>query len=111
MTDLTLTQAQEISAKVARIYLGNCDVAHDDLWALMKLQEELGELTSAHLSATGRSRRRGKSDEALRAAVEDEAADLLGFLLVFAAEQGIDLGAALMRKWGKYLPEDARPAS
>lgn len=32
MSDLTLTQAQEVSVKVARIYRGNFDVAHDALW-------------------------------------------------------------------------------
>ena len=37
-------------------------------------------------------------------ALENEAADLLATLLVFARHNNIDLDAALERKWFKYLP-------
>ena len=71
----------------------------------MKLQEELGELTGAHLSATGQSRSRGRSPEEMSQDRIDEAADVFGFLLIYAAREDIDLAQALQRKWGQYLPE------
>jgi len=48
--------------------------------------------------------------EVLAGDLEDELADLFGFLLLFARWQGVDLGAALDKKWGAYLrpKEDAQ---
>jgi NTP pyrophosphatase (non-canonical NTP hydrolase) len=37
-------------------------------------------------------------------AMEEEAADLLGILLLFADGQGIDLSAVFVRKWGPFDP-------
>ena len=36
-----------------------------------------------------------------------DGADVLGFLLVLAAREGIDPAAALRRKWGAHLGPDA----
>ncbi|MEM7521894.1 MAG: MazG nucleotide pyrophosphohydrolase domain-containing protein, partial [Pseudomonadota bacterium] len=76
---------------------------------LAKLSEEVGELNAAYLSATGRGRARGKSPTELKDAVEDELADVLAQVLLFADAQGIDMARAVARKWGKYMPvpEDA----
>ena len=35
--------------------------------------------------------------------MEDEAADVLAMLMLFARNNGIDLDAALERKWFQYL--------
>ncbi len=99
-----------LALQVGALYRENFAIAADDLWHLAKLTEELGELNAAWLSAHGRGRARGLDQAALARAVEDEAADLLGFLLLFAARNRIDLSAALQRKWGAYLPEN-RPAA
>ena len=63
------------------------------------VQEELGELTQAWMKLTARSRARGLSEADLRAALADETADLLGHVLLFANAQGVDLNAAIERKW------------
>lgn len=65
-------------------------------WALLKLQEEVGELTRAHLAATNRSRR---SEEEGRAELDAELADVVAMSLVYAGLAGIDVVAALRRKW------------
>lgn len=65
-------------------------------WFLLKVQEEMGELTQAYLAKTGRSRR--DSGAAVRT-LEDEAADVLCQFLLFARAEGIDLDAAIARKW------------
>jgi NTP pyrophosphatase (non-canonical NTP hydrolase) len=74
-------------------------ITRDPDWFLLKLQEELGELTQASNRLTGRARRRGLSGDQLRLAVADEAADVLGHLLLFARHHEVDLVAAIERKW------------
>lgn len=104
MTD-RLTRSEALATRIGDLYVEKVGVIRDDLWHLAKLTEELGELNSAWLSANGRGRDRGLSSEELTQAVADEAADLFGFLLLFAARNGIDLEEALARKWGRYLTE------
>ncbi|MFD1944976.1 MazG nucleotide pyrophosphohydrolase domain-containing protein [Paradevosia shaoguanensis] len=97
---------EELAEKVGRvsdIYATRNDIARDDDWYALKLQEEVGELVSAYLRLTGRGRAKGEGREAIAASLADEAADVLAQLLLFAAHNGIDLAAALDRKWFSYL--------
>ncbi|KAB1085547.1 pyrophosphatase [Neorhizobium galegae] len=71
----------------------------DPDWFLLKLQEEMGELTQAWNRATGRGRKKGRSDEDLGRDLADETADLLGHVLLFARNNRIDLASAVERKW------------
>ena len=90
-------------AQVSDTYATHCDIDRDRDWPALKLSEETGELIAAYLKSTGRGRRAGIDAAALRAALEDEAADVLAMLLIFAREQEIDLVATLERKWFRYL--------
>ncbi|WP_105401980.1 pyrophosphatase [Neorhizobium sp. T7_12] len=74
-------------------------MVRDSDWFLLKLQEEMGELTQAWNRATGRGRKKGRSDEDLARDLGDETADLLGHVLLFARNNRIDLAAAIERKW------------
>jgi NTP pyrophosphatase (non-canonical NTP hydrolase) len=78
------------------------DRAGNGDWALLKLQEELGELTKEHLNLSGRAR--GKPDAE---ALADEAADVLGMLLIYCERAGIDIETAMQRKWLKWLKAEA----
>lgn len=92
--------------EVSDIYARNYDIDRSGDWHLLKLQEEMGELTQAYLDATGRSRR-GAGDGA-RAEMAREMADVLGMLLLLARDEGIDLDAAVQEKWLSWLEsEDA----
>lgn len=102
---MSLPDLTRLATQVGAIYSQQLGIEQDGMWLLAKMQEELGELSGAHLSAAGLSRSRGKTQPELDRDVEDEAADLLGFLLIYAAREGIDLEAALTRKWGRYLPQ------
>ena len=42
--------------RISDIYAAEHDIERDRDWALLKLQEELGELTAEHLRLTGRAR-------------------------------------------------------
>ena len=99
--DLQALQADVL--QISDIYAAEHDIDRDRDWALLKLQEELGELTAEHLRLTGRAR--GTPDAQ---ALGDEAADVLGMLLIYCARSGIDLEQAMQRKWLKWL--EPRPA-
>jgi NTP pyrophosphatase (non-canonical NTP hydrolase) len=84
--------------RISDIYAAEHGIDRDRDWALLKLQEELGELTAEHLRLT--SRARGTPDAQ---ALGDEAADVLGMLLIYCARSGVDLNQAMQRKWLKWL--------
>jgi NTP pyrophosphatase (non-canonical NTP hydrolase) len=69
------------------------DHAADPAQHLLKLTEEVGELTGACMRYLGRSRRPGSLAD-----VEAEAADVLITLHVLAASLGLDLEAAWKAK-------------
>ncbi|KQS56338.1 phosphoribosyl-ATP pyrophosphohydrolase [Brevundimonas sp. Leaf363] len=94
--DLTALQASVL--RISDIYAAEHNIDRDRDWALLKLQEELGELTAEHLRLSGRAR--GTPDAQ---ALGDEAADVLGMLLIYCDRAGIDLEAAMQRKWLSWL--------
>ena len=96
LTDLAAQVAQ-----VSDIYARNYGIDRSGDWYLLKLQEEMGELTQAYLDATGRSRR--PADDEARAALRREMADALGMLLLLARSEGVDLDAAVQEKWLSWL--------
>ncbi|WP_293905991.1 phosphoribosyl-ATP pyrophosphohydrolase [Phenylobacterium sp.] len=95
---LTLTEVSVAAAEISDIYAAKYAIARDDDWFLLKLQEELGELSQAHLRLS--SRGRGAATEHDRA---DEAADVLCMLLLYCRRFGIDPDAAVRRKWLTWL--------
>lgn len=86
---------------ISRIYAVSYDIDRSGDWFLLKVQEEMGEMTQAWLSRTGRSRRDPAEGEAQLAA---ETADVLCQLLLFARAAGIDIDAAVRDKWLKWEP-------
>ena len=79
-------------------------ITRNDDWFILKMQEELGELTQAWMKLTARGRRRGKSVDELRLDLADETADLLGHILLFANRNDIELAPAITRKW-RFEPD------
>lgn len=90
--------------EVSDIYARNYAIDRSGDWHLLKLQEEMGELTQAYLDATGRSRR--GDGESARAEMAREMADVLGMLLLLARDEGIDLDAAVQEKWLSWLESE-----
>ena len=95
---MDLKDLQADVLRISDIYAAEHNIDRDRDWALLKLQEELGELTAEHLRVTGRAR--GAPDSQ---ALGDEAADVLGMLLIYCARAGVDLNQAMQRKWLKWL--------
>ena len=94
--------------RVSAIYAERCNINRDADWYALKLQEEAGELVAEYLRGSGRGRTGDRSPEAIRTALENEAADLMAQLLLFCRNNAIDVEAALDSKWFVYLPESDR---
>jgi NTP pyrophosphatase (non-canonical NTP hydrolase) len=74
-------------------------ITRNDDWFILKMHEELGELTQVWMKLTARGRKRGRSDDDLTLDLADETADLLGHILLFAHRNRINLTPAITRKW------------
>ena len=90
-----IDRLKAISDRYGRVY--GVDRGGD--WHLLKVQEEMGELTQAYLAKTARSRR---DPEEAKAGMAHEMADVLCMLLLMARDEGIDLNAAIHEKWLKW---------
>lgn len=100
----SLSELSALVAQVSDIYAARKGIARDDDWYLLKIQEELGELVAEHLRASARKRNDSADDAEIRRALEDETADILAMTILYARHNGIDLDAALERKWFIHLP-------
>ena len=99
---MKLSELQADVLRISDIYAREHAIDRDRDWALLKLQEELGELTAEHLRLTRRARGQADAEK-----LADEAADVLGMLLIYCDRAGIDLEAAMQRKWLHWLEEKA----
>ena len=88
-------RVEKISARYGQ-YLG---IERDGDWFLLKLQEEVGELTQAYLQVTGRARSKDQSAEEIRDAFQLEFADVLCQLLLLARHFDVDVQQEIDRKW------------
>jgi len=100
--DLKTLQADVL--RISDRYAAEHSIDRDRDWALLKLQEELGELAAEHLRLSRRAR--GEADPAKLA---DEAADVLGMLLIYCDSAGINLEQAMQRKWLSWLDDRRSP--
>ncbi len=98
---MKLSDLTEDVVRISDIYAAEHGIDRSGDWAILKLQEELGELTAEHLRLSGRAR--GEPSEQ---ALGDEAADVLGMLLIYCDRAGIDLEQAMQRKWLHWLEPD-----
>ena len=79
------------------------DVKVDRDYYPFKITEEWGECMQAYLMFTDRGRQKGKTKEEIKDMLSQEMADVLGYLLLFASNEGIDPAEALTKKWFAYL--------
>lgn len=87
---------------VSQLYASRFGIERDADWFLLKLQEEIGELTQAYLVLGGRARSKGRSDDEVRAMFRAEVADVLCQVLLLARHHGIDVVDEVRRKWLVY---------
>ncbi|WP_372498032.1 MazG nucleotide pyrophosphohydrolase domain-containing protein [Sinomonas terrae] len=99
--------ASEVEA-VSRIYASRHGIERSPEWLVLKLHEEVGELTQAFLMKTGQARVKGQSDSDLEASLEAELADVLAQALLIGHHFGIDMEQAVERKWLAWNPNRQR---
>ncbi|ROS76818.1 MazG nucleotide pyrophosphohydrolase domain-containing protein [Cellulomonas sp. PhB143] len=101
---MELSAAVDEVEVVSRVYARRYGVERTDDWLLLKLHEEVGELTQAYLSLTGRSRVRETDGDAsgMEESFRAEVADVLAQLMLLARRFDVDLDEALERKWFRW---------
>lgn len=100
---------QELSDRIGRvgdIYARRHTIERNSDWYLLKLTEELGELTAEHLLLGGRARPDRKTSSGTHEALENEAADLFGQFMLYVRAHDIDIEGAIERKWLRHLDAD-----
>ncbi|MCA3254507.1 MAG: phosphoribosyl-ATP pyrophosphohydrolase [Alphaproteobacteria bacterium] len=100
MTDRPLAALAARLMQVSDLYAERHGIDRSGDWPMLKLAEEVGEMTQAWLRRDGRAR--GAADDP-QAALAEEAADVLATVLLIAHAQGIDLDAAIDAKWFAHL--------
>ncbi|MGW6277667.1 pyrophosphatase [Kribbella sp. NPDC055071] len=92
----------ELSGRLEKLSIRYCEdlgFDRDPDWFLLKLQEEMGELTQAYLQHTGRARPKGLTPEEIRAGFHQEFADVFCQLLLLARQYDVDLPREIEQKW------------
>jgi NTP pyrophosphatase (non-canonical NTP hydrolase) len=100
---LLLQDLTQTLSKISDMYSKRFSIERSPDWYLIKIQEELGELSSAYLKLSGRARTGNLRTEEIKKNLEDEIADVLAMTLLFAKSQGINPETALRQKWYKHL--------
>lgn len=90
---------------VSAFYAERHDITRTDDWFMLKLGEEVGELTQAYLARSGQARDKGRSEEQLEEDFRAELADVLAQVLLIARRFDIDLEEEVARKWLVWKPE------
>ena len=96
---MDLTQLSDEVEHVSQVYAARFGIERDATWFLLKLQEEVGELTQAYLQHTGRARAKGHTAAEIRADFHQEFADVFCQLLLFARQHDVDLPHEIDQKW------------
>jgi NTP pyrophosphatase (non-canonical NTP hydrolase) len=89
---------------VSALYAENNGIDRTDEWFLLKLNEEVGELTQAFLARAGQSRDKGRGDTELDDDFRAELADVLAQVLLIGHRFDVDLVDEVGRKWLVWKP-------
>lgn len=92
---------------VSAFYAERHDITRTDDWFMLKLGEEVGELTQAYLARSGRARDKGRSEKQMNEDFRAELSDVLAQVLLIAHRFNIDLESEVARKWLVWKPGQA----
>ena len=96
---MEIRELSERLEKLSARYGEHLGIERDGDWFLLKLQEEVGELTQAYLQVTGRARTKGRTAEEIRDTFQLEFADVFCQLLLLARHFDVDVPREIERKW------------
>ncbi|MDK1373486.1 MULTISPECIES: hypothetical protein [unclassified Sinorhizobium] len=95
----TFKELSDRIGQVGELYARVHNIPRSADWYLLKLTEELGELTA------GRAKPNADGSGGTREALENEAADLFGQFVLYLRANDIDIEAAIERKWLRHLDQ------
>lgn len=101
---MDLRQVSDEVEAVSAIYAEQHAINRDDNWFMLKLQEEVGELTQAFLMRAGQARGKGLSGDEIESAFRNELADVLAQVLLMARHFDVDVQVEVERKWLAWNP-------
>ena len=90
---------------VSAFYAERHDIVRTDDWFMLKLGEEVGELTQAYLARSGRARDKGRDAGELEDDFRAELSDVFAQVLLIAKRFEIDLASEVARKWLVWKPQ------
>lgn len=96
---MDIAEIVEGAEDVSRRYAERFGIDRTADWLVLKLQEEIGELTQAHLMWSGQARAKHLGPAELDRRLADEIADVVCHALLLARRRGIDVEAAIDAKW------------
>lgn len=108
---MDIRELTEQVEQVSQLYAARFSITRDDDWQILKLHEEVGELTQAHLMRSGQARSKGRSPEQLDADFRAEVADVLSQVLLLAHHHGIDVVEEVRRKWLVWNGGSSQPVT
>lgn len=83
-------------------YFKRFDIENEEFYPMVKLSEEVWELSEAFLIYKGKSRQeksQWKSELELKENIAKELSDVVGVAILMADELNIDLQSAIEKKW------------
>jgi len=87
---------------VSKLYSKKFHIHREANWYMLKLQEEVGELTQSYLSMSGRGRTKDKKPQQLKKEFAQELADVFCHVLLLAKSNAVDIEKAVEDKWFKW---------
>jgi len=84
---------------VSRQYATKFGIERSSDWQILKLHEEVGELTQVHLMREGQARSKGLTAPDLDERFAAEIADVICHALLVASHHNIDVESAIQQKW------------
>jgi NTP pyrophosphatase (non-canonical NTP hydrolase) len=102
-------QIDELSDEVESVsafYAERHDIDRTDDWFVLKLNEEVGELTQAYLARAGQARDKGRTAVELEEDFRSELADVLAQVLLIARRFDVDLPDEVTKKWLVWKPTE-----
>jgi NTP pyrophosphatase (non-canonical NTP hydrolase) len=84
---------------VSDYYAERHNIERTDDWLVLKLNEEVGELTQAYLARVGQARDKGRTAAELESDFRAELADVLAQVLLLAHRFDVNLAEEVERKW------------
>ena len=91
---------------VSSLYAERNGIDRTNEWLMLKLHEEVGELTQAYLARAGQTRDKGRTRTQLEDDFRAELADVFAQVLLIAQRFDVDLADEVNRKWLVWRPAE-----